>query len=74
MALDGGDDGLDVIRIIVAGAKKHLSPNGRLLMEHGLGQSGVIAELLQATPLEVLGSYSDLARHPRALSAQVATP
>jgi len=74
LALDGGDDGLDVIRIIVAGAKKHLSPNGRLLMEHGLGQSGVIAELLQANSLEVLGSYSDLARHPRALSAQVATP
>ena len=43
-------------------------------MEHGLGQSGVVTELLQANSLEVLGSYSDLARHPRVLGARVATP
>ena len=74
LALDGGTDGLDVIRVIAAGAKKHLSPNGRLLMEHGFGQSGVVTELLQANSLEVLGSYSDLARHSRVLGARVATP
>ena len=74
LALDGGTDGLDIIRVIVAGAKKHLSPNGRLLMEHGLDQSGVVTKLLQANSFEVLGSYCDLARHPRALGAQVVTP
>ncbi len=73
LALDGGADGLDIIRVIVVGAKKHLSSGGRLLVEHGLGQLGVVTELLQANSLEVIGSYCDLAGHPRVLGAQVVT-
>ena len=33
LALDGGLDGLDVLRRIAAGAKRWLAPNGRLLVE-----------------------------------------
>jgi ribosomal protein L3 glutamine methyltransferase len=35
IALAGGDDGMDVVRRIVAGAKAHLSPGGVLVVEIG---------------------------------------
>lgn len=35
LALFGGDDGLDVVRRIVAGAAAHLAPGGRVLLELG---------------------------------------
>ncbi|MGP9812378.1 50S ribosomal protein L3 N(5)-glutamine methyltransferase [Rhodopseudomonas sp. NSM] len=35
MAFDGGDDGLDIIRRILAEAKQHLTPDGGLLCEVG---------------------------------------
>jgi len=35
MAFDGGDDGLDIIRRILAEAKDHLTPEGSLLCEVG---------------------------------------
>lgn len=35
MALDGGADGMDLVRRIVAGAKERLSPNGLLVVEIG---------------------------------------
>jgi len=73
LALDGGVDGLDVIRIIVAGAKGHLYSNGRLLLEHAFDQRIAVIRLLQANSLEVLGQYRDLAHHPRVLGAQVST-
>ena len=39
LALDGGADGLDIVRRIVAGAKRWLAPNGRLLVETTSGQA-----------------------------------
>ena len=35
MAFDGGDDGLDIVRRIMAGAATHLTPDGGLLCEIG---------------------------------------
>ena len=35
LAFDGGDDGLDIVRRIVDGAKAHLAPQGGLLCEVG---------------------------------------
>jgi ribosomal protein L3 glutamine methyltransferase len=35
MALDGGADGMDLVRRIVAGAKERLSQNGVLVVEIG---------------------------------------
>jgi release factor glutamine methyltransferase len=37
-ALDGGQDGLDVVRRIIAGAPDWLAPGGHLLLETGEGQ------------------------------------
>jgi release factor glutamine methyltransferase len=39
MALDGGSDGLDLLRRIIAGARHWLGPSGRLLVETGRSQA-----------------------------------
>ena len=44
-ALASGVDGLDAIRLIIAGAKNHLQPQGWLLIEHGWNQAADIGEL-----------------------------
>jgi ribosomal protein L3 glutamine methyltransferase len=38
MALDGGEDGLDIVRRILAEAPRHLNPGGGLLCEIGRGR------------------------------------
>ncbi len=47
-ALDGGPDGMSVIRRIVAGAPRVLKAGGRLLMEIGEEQAGPLASLMAA--------------------------
>jgi release factor glutamine methyltransferase len=44
-ALASGVDGLDAIRMIIAGAKIHLQPQGCLLIEHGWNQASEIREI-----------------------------
>ncbi len=40
MALDGGDDGMDIVRRIIDGAKARLNPNGILMVEIGHERTG----------------------------------
>lgn len=47
LALDGGLDGFDVIRRIVAQAPDHLAPGGFLALEFGAGQEGGVARLFE---------------------------
>ena len=60
-ALVGGDDGLDCIRAIVAGAPAHLSPGGWLLLEHGYDQAEACQALLHAHGFREVVSHPDLA-------------
>lgn len=46
-ALDGGEDGLDYYRRIIARAWEHLLEGGRLAFEVGWGQAGVVSKWLQ---------------------------
>jgi len=46
-ALAGGEDGLRVIREIVAGAAARLRPDGALFLEIGQGQGDAVLELLE---------------------------
>ncbi len=46
LALYGGADGLDVVRCVVAQARRMLRPGGRLLLEHGELQAAEIRDLL----------------------------
>lgn len=48
-ALDGGPDGLAVIRRIVALAPLYLNPDGRLMMEIGHDQAGAVSRLAAET-------------------------
>ena len=46
LALDGGPDGLDAYRVIIAQAADHLQPGGWLWLEVGAGQAADVAALL----------------------------
>jgi release factor glutamine methyltransferase len=48
LALDGGADGLDLIRRLVADAPGRLAPGGALLLEIGAGQADAVNTLLTA--------------------------
>jgi release factor glutamine methyltransferase len=64
-ALTSGADGLDAIRVIVAGAAGHLARGGWLLLEHGHDQAAAVQALLAAHGYEALGQRHDLAGHSR---------
>ena len=46
LALCGGDDGLDVIRELVATAPQHLRQQGLLLIEHGMDQGNAVRDIM----------------------------
>lgn len=54
VALDGGDDGLAVLRRIVAGAPRWLAPGGALLFETGSDQTAAAVAALHTAGLEPL--------------------
>lgn len=60
-ALDGGADGLDVIRALVAQVRSRLRPGGQVLLEVGAGQAPVVAALLRSVGLAGVRSWRDLA-------------
>ena len=47
MALDGGEDGLEVIRRFVAEAPSRLKPGGTVFLEIGISQAANVADLLE---------------------------
>jgi release factor glutamine methyltransferase len=64
-ALDGGEDGLDVVRRIVAGAGRYLVPGGLLALEIGERQGAAVQSLLEAAGYGSVRIERDLARHDR---------
>ena len=69
---DGSADGLDSIRAIVAGARAHLNPGGRLLLEHGYDQEPAVAAILAEAGFTDLVSIPDLAGIPRVAGGKIA--
>ncbi len=64
-ALDGGYDGLDVVRRFAAQLSSHLSRRGFAALEVGAGQAGEVAKLLAAGGLrrtEVVRDYAGIER------------
>ena len=47
LALDGGEDGLDVIRRLVKEAPAHLNPRACILLEIGVSQAPEVADVLE---------------------------
>jgi release factor glutamine methyltransferase len=66
-ALDGGADGLDAYRLILADLPRLLRPEGRAVLELGQGQVPAVSALARAAGLEVLGTHADLGGVDRAL-------
>lgn len=64
-ALVAGADGLDAIRAITACAPAHLTPGGRLLLEHGHDQAEAVAALLRDAGFTGIRHWQDLAGHTR---------
>jgi release factor glutamine methyltransferase len=61
LALDGGADGLDVIRRMLQDAPRLLRPGGSLLLEFGSGQAAAVAELLRGAGAADVQLRRDLA-------------
>lgn len=58
-ALDGGPDGLDVLRTVIQGAPAVLARGGRLFLEIGANQGAAVEELLRSDT-----AWSEAAIHP----------
>lgn len=70
LALDGGPDGLDVIRRLVADASQHLAPQGKLLIEISDEQADAVTQLLAANGhYDDIAVLKDLAKQPRVVRA-----
>jgi release factor glutamine methyltransferase len=73
-ALFSGDDGLDVVRLIVAGAERHLRPGGSLLIEIGIGQAAAVRQMLAAAGLSDVRFIRDLQGIERVAAARSGKP
>jgi release factor glutamine methyltransferase len=67
IALDGGSDGLDLIRPIIAGAPEHLRQGGMLLLEADPGQMPAITALFARGGYGDIRVFQDLAGYDRVI-------
>lgn len=68
IALDGGADGLDLVRRIVAEAPKWLAENGALAMEIGAGQAPEVEQIFRAHGFDDVRRTKDYGGHDRVVS------
>lgn len=64
-ALAAGPDGLEALRVIVAGAPAHLAPGGWLVVEHGASQGEAVRDLARRAGLTSVATSADAAGLPR---------
>ena len=69
-ALDGGKDGLDFYRKIIAGAKDHLTLGGRLALEVGQGHAEKVSKWLQTAGYDNIQRFNDHLQVQRVVMAQ----
>jgi release factor glutamine methyltransferase len=73
-ALDGGADGLDLVRRLAAGCAAHLEPGGLVALEHGFDQDAAVREILARAPgpFAPATTRPDLGGRPRVTIARLA--
>lgn len=71
LALDGGQDGLEFVRRIVAEAPKHLRAGGALAMELGAGQAPMVEEIFLRGGFTDVRRKQDYAGHERVVSGSL---
>ncbi len=70
LALDGGPDGLDVVRRLIYQSIPLLKPGGHLILEIGTAQEIPVREIIGARPeLRLAPTIRDFAQHPRVIHA-----
>ena len=74
LALDGGPDGLDVLRRVVAGAPSHLLPGGALLVEIHESHADSVPRLFGEAGLAPAELHRDLAGLARWVVARLPAP
>jgi release factor glutamine methyltransferase len=70
-ALDGGRDGLEIIRRLAAAARPLLAPRGLFALEVGAGQAGSVADLLGDAGYSEIEKTKDLQGIERVVSARL---
>ena len=67
-ALDGGADGLEIYRQLIAGAKDHLREGGALLLEIGYDQAADVTSLMRENGFVAVEVIKDLSGHDRVVT------
>jgi release factor glutamine methyltransferase len=70
LALDGGRDGLDDYRAILARIGRLLAPRGLLALEVGFDQAALVASLCREAGLVAIDSLNDLGGYERVVTAR----
>ncbi len=70
MALDGGTDGLDAYRAICPDLPRLLAHGGGSYLEVGMGQAGMICDLMREAGMTEIGVRRDLAGIDRVVTAR----
>lgn len=70
-ALDGGFDGLDVIRRLIPTSRDRLKPGGRLILEIGEEQFDSVKKLLETNGFSMVRVYKDLSGKNRVVKAVI---
>jgi release factor glutamine methyltransferase len=73
-ALASGADGLDAIRAIVGGARRHLRNGGWLLLEHGFDQGSDVRDLLLEHGFAEVFTQNDLEDRERVSGGRISLP
>ncbi|HWS50723.1 MAG TPA: peptide chain release factor N(5)-glutamine methyltransferase [Microbacterium sp.] len=69
LALYGGSDGLDVVRVLSVRARRLLKPGGLLVIEHGELQGRAIRDILTSDGWRAAATHQDLTHRDRATTA-----
>ncbi|MCB9964359.1 MAG: peptide chain release factor N(5)-glutamine methyltransferase [Rhodospirillales bacterium] len=67
LALDGGPDGLESIRILLSAIKSCMAPHTQLFMEIGYDQAGKVRNLIEESGLSTSAVRQDLGGHDRVI-------
>ena len=70
LALDGGEDGLSLVRRIIAEAPERLAAQGVLAVEVGAGQSAEVRDLFAGAAFEQIELHRDYGGHERVVSGR----
>ena len=69
LALYGGEDGMDIMKVVSRRAGQLLKPGGFLVVEHAETQAQIVADLFQVDGWKQIRSHRDLTARDRATSA-----